>query len=84
MKITAIINYLGWASGIFGALLMLGGVIGFFTGNEFLGVRNFYNFFFIANSFLFLGIFILVGTRCFCCCCCKNDQCCSHEEEKVK
>jgi len=67
MKLCTIINYLGWASGIFGALLILAGVIGFFTGAGFLGVANFYNYFFIANSFLLLGIFILVGTRCFYC-----------------
>ncbi|MCK9400250.1 MAG: hypothetical protein M0Q51_09720 [Bacteroidales bacterium] len=83
MKIIAIINYLGWASGIFGGLLMLGGVIGFFTGTEFLGVGSFFNFFFIANSFLFLGIFILVGTRCFCCCNCKDDKCCTDEGKAI-
>jgi len=83
MKICTIVNYLGWASGIFGALLMLGGVIGFFTGTEFLGVRNFFNYFFIANSFLFLGIFILVGTRCFSYCNDKVDKC-STEEGKAK
>jgi hypothetical protein len=82
MKCHTIINYLGWASGIFGGLLMLGGVIGFFTGADFLGVRNFFNFFFIANSFIFLGIFLLLGTRCFCCCC-KDEKCCK-DEEKAK
>jgi hypothetical protein len=82
MKLNTIINYLGWASGIFGGLLMLGGVIGFFTGNEFIGVRNFFNFFFIANSFIILGIFLLVGTRCFCCCCCKDDECCTEEKKE--
>ena len=71
MKLNTIINYLGWASGIFGALLMLCGVIGFLTGTEFLGVRNFYNYFFIANSFIFLGILLVLGTKC-CCCCCKD------------
>jgi len=81
MKLSTIVNYLGWASGIFGALLMLGGVIGYFTGTEFIGVRNFYNYFFIANSFLFLGIFILVGTRCFCCCNCKDEKCCNEEDK---
>jgi multisubunit Na+/H+ antiporter MnhG subunit len=81
MKLNTIMNYLGWASGIFGALLMLLGVIGFFTGSELLGVKNFYNSFFIANSFLFLGIFLLIGTRC-CCCCCKDDKCCTEGEKK--
>jgi hypothetical protein len=78
MKLSTIINYLGWASGIFGGLLMLCGVIGFLTGNEFLGVQNFYNFFFIAVCFILLGIFFLVGTR-SCCCCCKDDKCCTEE-----
>jgi hypothetical protein len=77
MKICTIANYLGWASGIFGALLMLCGIIGFFIGTEFLGVRSFYNFFFIANSFLFLGIFLIIGTRCFYNC--KDDKCCTSE-----
>jgi hypothetical protein len=63
-----IINYLGWASGIFGGLLMLAGVIGFFVGGEFLGVRNFYNWFYIADSFIFFGIFLVVATRDFCNC----------------
>jgi hypothetical protein len=71
MKLNTILNYLGWASGIFGALLMLGGVIGYFTGAEFMGVRSFYNFFFVANSFIFLGIFLLLATRSSCC---KDDK----------
>lgn len=71
MKLSTIISYFGWASGIFGALLMLAGVIGYFTGQEFLGVSNFYNYFFIANSFLFLGIFCLIGSHV--CSCCKQD-----------
>lgn len=69
---TTIINYFGWASGIFGALLMLAGVIGFFIGGEFLGVTNFYNYFFIANSFLFLGIFCLIGSHV--CSCCNHEK----------
>jgi hypothetical protein len=80
MKFCTIINYLGWASGIFGALLMLGGVIGFFTGNEFLGVKNFWNFFILAIPFILLGIFFLVGTRCFCCC--KDEECCKEEKKE--
>jgi hypothetical protein len=79
MKLCTIVNYMGWASGIFGALLMLAGVIGFFTGTQFLGVKNYYNFFFIAINFLLLGIFCLIGTRC--CCCCKDDKCCTDEEK---
>lgn len=69
---TKFITYFGWASGIFGALLMLGGVIGFLVGHEFLGVRNFYNWFYIANSFLFLGIFLVLIAW----------KCCNHDHEK--
>lgn len=82
MKLCTIVNYAGWASGIFGALLMVCGIIGFFIGTEFLGVRNFFNFFFIANSFIFLGIFLVIGTRC-CCCCCNGEKC-EKEGEKSK
>lgn len=42
---------------------MLGGVIGFLIGGEFFGVRNFYNWFFIANSFIFFGIFLLIAAK---------------------
>jgi len=72
MKISKLINYIGWASGIFGGILILCGVIGFFTGAEFLGVRNFFNWFYLANSFIFLGIFLVVATRE--CCCCSNEE----------
>jgi hypothetical protein len=82
MKLYDVINYIGYLSGIFGGLLMLAGIIGFFTGSPFLGVANFYNYFFMANSFLFLGVFILVGTRRFCTCNCHDDECCSHEEHQ--
>jgi len=58
-----IIQYMGWISGIFGGILMLGGVIGFLIGGEFFGVRNFYNWFFIANSFIFFGIFLLIAAK---------------------
>jgi hypothetical protein len=67
-----IISFLGWASGLFGGLLMLAGVIGFFVQGEFLTVRNFYNWFYIANSFLFFGIFLIVATRKFCNCSSKE------------
>ena len=60
--------YLGWASGLFGGLLMLAGVIGFFVNGEFLGVKYFQNWFWLANSFIFFGIFLLVATRDFCTC----------------
>jgi hypothetical protein len=79
MKLNDIIKYVGWASGIFGALLMLAGIIGFLKGGEFLTVSVFYNFFYLANSFIFLGIFCIVATRC---CCCKDDQCCTDDKKK--
>ncbi len=78
MKFCKFINYVGWASGIFGGLLMLCGTIGYLTGTGFLSVRNFYNYFFIAIDFLLLGIFILLGTRCFGC------HCKDEKEEKAK
>jgi hypothetical protein len=80
MKLNTILNYAGWASGIFGGIMLLCGVIGFFTGNEFLGVRYYYNFFFYGNSFIFFGIFLLIGTKC-CCCCCKDDKYSSEEKK---
>jgi hypothetical protein len=80
MKLNTILNYLGWAAGIAGGLLVLGGVIGFLTGGPFLGVANFYNFFYFANSFLLFAIFLVAATRC--CCCCKDDKCCTDEGKK--
>jgi len=68
--------WLGWASGIFGGLLMLGGVVGYLTNSEFLTVRNYYNWFFLANSFILFGIFLILGTRG----CCSSSSC--EEEEK--
>ena len=77
MKLNTIVNYLGWASGIFAALMMLCGVIVFLTGGEFLGVKYYFNFFFYSIPFMLFGIFLLIGTRC--CCCCKDDKCCNDE-----
>jgi len=74
MKLTTIVNYLGWASGIFGALLMLAGVIGFLTGGEFLGVKYFFNFFFYSMPFILLGIFFVVATNSCCCHCHDGDK----------
>jgi hypothetical protein len=79
MKICTIVNYIGWAAGIIGILMLLAGVICFFTGNEFLGVKYFQNYFMVANTFFFMGIFLMVSTRCFCCCNCKDDKCCTDE-----
>jgi hypothetical protein len=72
MKLNTVINYLGWASGSFAALMMLAGVIGFLTGGEFLGVRYYFNFFFYSMPFMLLGIFLIVATKS---CCCKDDKC---------
>ncbi len=59
----------GFIAGIIGALLMLGGVIGFLVGGEFLCVKNFYNWFFIANSFLIISILSFLITIA-----CKEDK----------
>jgi hypothetical protein len=62
MKLNTVINYLGWASGAFAALMMFAGVIGFFIGGEFLGVRYYFNFFFYSMPFMLLGIFLIVAS----------------------
>lgn len=54
-----IIKYVGLASGALAALLILAGVIGFFTG-EFLNVKHFVWFFWAANTLLFFGIFCIL------------------------
>jgi hypothetical protein len=63
MKPQTIFTYLGWASGLFGALLILGGIIDFFVGGGFLGVKYYFNFFFYSIPFMLLGIFFLVGAE---------------------
>lgn len=73
MKLSKLISWLGWASGIFGGLLMLGGVIGYITNSEFMTVRNYYNWFFLANSFILFGIFLVLGTK-SCCCSCEKEE----------
>jgi hypothetical protein len=78
MSFCKIIKYLGWASGAFGGLLMLAGVIGFISGGEFLGVKNYWNYFYISTSFLLLGIFLVIATHCCCCCTCEEEK----QEEK--
>lgn len=60
MNISVILKFKGLASGLIGGILMFLGVVGFFVGDEFLGVRNFYNWFYVANSFIFFGIFCFV------------------------
>lgn len=70
MRIKTLLHYTGWASGIFGGILILGGIVGYFVGGEFLHVRNYYNWFYISNTFIFFGIFALLGSHC--CNCCKG------------
>ena len=60
MKFPDCFRYLGLLSGLVGLVLMILGGIGFLIDKELLGVRYFYNWFYIANSFLFLGIFLIL------------------------
>jgi hypothetical protein len=59
MKLHKICKYVGLVSGGIGALYIIAGIIGFFTG-EFLTVRNFSWFFWAANTFIMFGIFAMV------------------------
>jgi len=54
-----IIKYAGLAAGALAALLILAGIIGFFSG-VFLNVGNFFNYFWFANTFLFFAIFCML------------------------
>ncbi|MBM3436580.1 MAG: hypothetical protein FJY07_10240 [Bacteroidetes bacterium] len=60
MKLHQICKYAGFIAGGIGALFIIGGIIGYFIG-EFMGVRNFSWFFWAANTFIYFGIFALVG-----------------------
>ncbi len=51
MKLHLICKYLGLALGSFSGLLLLAGVIGFFTG-PFLSVVNYWNYFWFASPFI--------------------------------
>jgi len=64
MKLYQIFKFLGVAAGILAMLLILAGVIGRFSG-EFLGVKNFTWFFWIANTFFLFGIFGILGYMAF-------------------
>jgi hypothetical protein len=59
MKLHTICKYVGLAAGALALLLMIGGVISFYSG-EFMGVRRFSNFFWFAQPLLLLGIFGMV------------------------
>ncbi|RLD53977.1 MAG: hypothetical protein DRJ05_15520 [Bacteroidetes bacterium] len=55
-----IFRYVGMLSGILGGLFILFGVIGRFSG-EFLDVRYYFNWFRLAEPFIFFGIFSLMA-----------------------
>ncbi len=59
MKMDQISKYIGLICGVIGALLILSGIIGRFTG-EFLAVRNYSWFFWAANTFILFGIFSML------------------------
>ncbi len=60
MKLSGFATLIGWISGVIGALFILAGALGFLTG-KFLGVSNFYNWFYFANSFILFGVFCLLA-----------------------
>lgn len=60
MKIDQICKYMGLASLVGTALLLVGGLISFYTG-EFLNVKRFSNFFWFANTFALFGILCFVA-----------------------
>ncbi len=51
---------LAWITGIVAVLLMLGGLIDFFTKGAFLGVNHAINYFHVANSMWLLTIACLL------------------------
>jgi hypothetical protein len=59
MKLGQICKYTGYISGGIGALLMLGGIIGFFAG-PFLSVAKYWNFFWGAQFFFVAAIFFML------------------------
>lgn len=59
MKTDQLFKYLGLVSLVITGLLILGGVIGMYTG-EFLNVRRFSNFFWFANTFALFGILCML------------------------
>jgi hypothetical protein len=64
MKLGQFCWYIGLLTGGIGGLLMLGGIIGFFTG-PFLSVVKYWNFFWGAQFFFVAAIFsILVHLSC--------------------
>jgi hypothetical protein len=75
MKLHMFCKYVGLAAGVLGGLLILLGMIGFFTG-ELLSVQDYRNFFWLSHYMLLLAIFGMV-TYVACnnhCACCKEDK----------
>jgi len=59
MKLGQICRYIGLITGAIGGLLMLGGIIGFFTG-PFLSVAKYWNFFWGSQFFFMAAIYCMV------------------------
>lgn len=59
MKLETICKYLGLLSGGIALLLMILGVIRYFSP-QFFGVRYYWTFIWFANTFLYFGIFCIV------------------------
>ena len=59
MKLHLICKYLGLTLGAFSGLLILAGVIGFFTG-PLLGVANYWNYFWFAIPLLLFAMFCML------------------------
>ncbi len=53
---TGIAKLVSWIAGTVGGILIFAGIIGFFIDGNFLGVANYFNWFYFANSFLLLAI----------------------------
>jgi len=60
MKFPCYLQTLGIVSSAIGLLFIIGGVLEYFTNADFFGVRFYSTWFFLANSFIFLGIFFIV------------------------
>jgi hypothetical protein len=76
MKLHMFCKYVGLAAGVLGGLLILLGMIGFFTG-ELLSVQDYRNFFWLSQPvYAVAGNFRMV-TYVACnnhCACCKEDK----------
>lgn len=60
MKLNLFFKYSGLISGIFGALLIILGIIGFFAGTVF-SVQRYWSYLWASIPFLMYGIFGLVA-----------------------